>query len=134
MALRRGTPRVAPASGFVPGTHPGRRARAGIFALGCFVLLLVPHADADSADKPAEVRLVVTSPAEGEVVRNRVTMAAVRGRAESGEGDRSDFDVMVVVDVSHSTRYPAGIDVDQDGELGIMWGPMMTVLGEKGAV
>ena len=119
MALSRRTPSEAPARGFAPGTRPGRRARAGILALGFFALVLASNAEAEGADKPAEVRLVVTSPAEGEVVRNRVTMAPVRGRAESGEGDRSDFDVMVVIDISHSTRYPAGIDVDQDGELGI---------------
>lgn len=67
----------------------------------------------------SEIRLVVTSPGPGEVVRGRVTMAPVRGRAESGNGDRADFDVMVVIDISHSTRYPSGIDVDEDGEVGM---------------
>jgi hypothetical protein len=66
----------------------------------------------------APVRVVVTSPEAGEVVRSRVTMAPVRGRAESGS-ERNDFDVMVVIDVSHSTRYPSGIDVDEDGETGL---------------
>jgi len=82
----------------------------------CALFLLPGEA---GADEPAEVRLVVTSPSPGEVVRNRVTVAPVRGRAESGDADRSDFDVLVVIDVSHSTRYPAGLDVDQDGEVGI---------------
>jgi len=69
--------------------------------------------------EPAQVRLEITSPLPGEIVRNRVTMAPVRGRAFSGTGERVDFDVMVVIDVSHSTRYPSGIDVDGDGEVGL---------------
>ncbi len=70
--------------------------------------------------EPAEVSITLSSPRADEVVRNRVTMAPIRGRAESGSdaGDR-DFDVMVVLDVSHSTRYPSGIDVDGDGEVGL---------------
>jgi len=76
-------------------------------------------AEGTAALPPAEVRLVVTSPAAGEIVRNRVTMAPVRGRAQSGSGEKADFDVMVVIDVSHSTRYPSGIDVDEDGEVGM---------------
>ncbi len=101
------------------GRRPGRRARPGIFALGSSSLVLLFGSAAARADEPAEVRLVVSSPAPGEIVRNRVTMAPVRGRAESGGGDSSDFDVMVVIDVSYSTRYPSGIDVDEDGLLGI---------------
>ncbi len=73
----------------------------------------------ESVRVPSEVRLAVTSPAEGEIVRNRVTMAPVRGRAESADGAEEDFDVMVVIDVSHSSRYPSGIDVDEDGKIGL---------------
>ena len=72
-----------------------------------------------SGREPAPVRLTITSPAPDEIVQSRVTMAPVRGRAESGAGERADFDVMVVIDVSHSTRYPSGIDVDGDGEIGM---------------
>ena len=101
------------------GRRAGGRAGPGICALGFSCMIFLQGSAAASADEPAEVRLVVTSPVAGEVVRNRVTMAPVRGRAESGEGDKSDFDVLVVIDVSHSTRYPSGIDVDEDGLLGI---------------
>jgi len=73
----------------------------------------------ESEGVPSEVRLAVTSPRAGEIVRNRVTMAPVRGRAESAAGEEGDFDVMVVIDVSHSSRYPSGIDVDEDGEVGL---------------
>ncbi|MDG2334717.1 MAG: VWA domain-containing protein [Myxococcota bacterium] len=84
-------------------------------------LVLAPStlwAEAPSLE-PAAVRLEITEPRPGEVVRNRVTMAPVRGRAVSGSGERVDFDVMVVIDTSHSTRYPSGIDVDGDGEVGM---------------
>ncbi len=73
---------------------------------------------AEGTGEPAAVTIVIQSPAPGEVVRNKVTMAPVRGRAQSGSGESVDFDVLLVLDVSHSTRYPSGIDVDGDGETG----------------
>jgi hypothetical protein len=45
-------------------------------------------------------------------------MAPVRGAARSGSGEPVDFDVLIAIDVSHSTRYPSGIDVDGDEEVG----------------
>lgn len=68
--------------------------------------------------EPAGVNIEIASPQPGEVVKNRVHMAPVRGAARSGSGEPVDFDVLLVLDVSHSTRYPSGIDVDQDGEVG----------------
>jgi Mg-chelatase subunit ChlD len=106
-------PSVAPLQGLRP------QAPAYLLVIG---LLLAGADESARAEEPStppsEVRLVITSPRAGEVVRSRVTMAPIRGRAESGR-ERSDFDVMVVIDVSHSTRYPSGIDVDEDGETGI---------------
>ena len=78
-----------------------------------------PSASAEAAEGPAELTIVVTSPMAGEVVRNKVHMAPLRGSAQSGSGATADFDVMLVIDVSHSTRYPSGIDVDEDGEVGL---------------
>lgn len=66
--------------------------------------------------QPAPLRIEVTSPGPGEVVKNTVHLAPVRGSAQSGSGDPLDFDVFVAIDVSHSTRYPSGIDVDEDGQ------------------
>ncbi|MDE0884469.1 MAG: VWA domain-containing protein [Myxococcota bacterium] len=92
----------------------------GALAALAGLILAPPSARAEAPTlEPAEVRLEITAPRPGEVVRNRVTMAAVRGRAFSGSGERVDFDVMVVIDISHSTRYPSGIDVDGDGEVGM---------------
>lgn len=98
---------------------PGLGVRVSLATLAALLVGWpgIARAQAGSAD-PSPVRVVVTSPKAGEVVRSRVTMAPVRGRAESGS-ERNDFDVMIVIDVSHSTRYPSGIDVDQDGEIGL---------------
>lgn len=67
----------------------------------------------------AEVQIEIESPRPGQRVENRVDQAPIRGRA-SAQGQRaSDFDVMVVLDVSHSTRCASGADVDGDGEVGV---------------
>ncbi|MEE3326131.1 MAG: hypothetical protein VX252_02220, partial [Myxococcota bacterium] len=68
--------------------------------------------------QPAEVQLRITSPLPGEITRNRVTMAEIRGVAQSGQGDNNEFDVFILIDISHSTRYPSGLDIDEDGETG----------------
>jgi hypothetical protein len=66
----------------------------------------------------ASVRITVDSPAAGEVVRNKVHLAPIRGSAQAGSGDPIYFDVMLTIDVSYSTRFPSGIDVDGDDEIG----------------
>ncbi len=77
-------------------------------------------ADAASVERTdvGEVAIDIASPTSGEVVRNRVHVAAIRGSARSGTKDPLDFDVMIAIDVSKSTRFPSGIDVDEDGEVG----------------
>jgi hypothetical protein len=88
-------------------------------ALLATLLALVPSASPAADGKaPAAVSITITSPADGEVVKNKVTMAPIRGSAYSGSGDVADFDVMIAIDISHSTRYPSGIDIDEDGEIG----------------
>jgi hypothetical protein len=88
-------------------------------ALLATLLALVPSASPGADGKaPAAVSITITSPAAGEVVKNKVTMAPIRGSAHSGSGDVADFDVMIAIDISHSTRYPSGIDIDEDGEIG----------------
>jgi hypothetical protein len=90
-------------------------------ALACIAVAALPtrHAGAEADDGPAPVTITITSPQPGEVVMNKVNMAGLRGTTQSGSGEDADFDVMLVLDVSHSTRYPSGIDVDEDGEIGL---------------
>ena len=73
---------------------------------------------AATEEQPAPLRIEVVSPSPGELVKNTVDLAPVRGSAQSGSGDPKDFDVFVAIDVSYSTRFPSGIDIDEDGEVG----------------
>jgi Mg-chelatase subunit ChlD len=73
------------------------------------------------------VRIVVDSPSAGDVVRGRTDLAPLSGVATAG-GRPTSFDLMIVVDVSGSTRYPSGIDIDGDGELGRQKAGLVAVL------
>ena len=88
------------------------------FVLLSWLMLLTLPASAVPDLQPAKVAIEINSPQPGETVKNRVHMAPVRGAARSGSGKPIDFDVLIAIDVSHSTRYPSGIDVDEDEEIG----------------
>lgn len=101
------------------GWRPGRsRALIVAAAIGVSSWGTVGHAAAATEKQPAPMQIEIVSPGQGELVKNTVHLAPVRGSAHSGSGDPVDFDVFVAIDVSHSTRYPSGIDVDGDGEAG----------------
>jgi len=91
-------------------------ARALCFALA--MLASSPILAAPTETEPAPVRIDLASPVPGETVKNKVHLAPIRGNAQSGASGPIDFDVIVAIDVSKSTRYPSGIDVDEDGEIG----------------
>ena len=92
-----------------------RGAARGLALLG-FAALAAPAPSAAEAGSP--VRIVVESPLPGSTFENRVHQAPIRGSAVA-DGERpADFDVMLVIDVSQSTREPSGADVDGDGDLG----------------
>jgi hypothetical protein len=76
------------------------------------------QASTEADQTPADVVISIFSPGAGEIVQNKVNLAPVRGSVQSGSGDPVDFDVMIAIDVSHSTRFPSGLDVDADEELG----------------
>jgi len=63
------------------------------------------------------VRIQMQSPNPGGIVRGRFDMMRLSGLAEAGER-QAVFDVVLVVDVSASTAYPSGVDVDGDGIFG----------------
>ena len=66
----------------------------------------------------AQVTVTVESPRNGERVENKVDQAPIRGTANAKGEQPSDFDVMLVMDISASTKAPSGADVDGDGEVG----------------
>ncbi|MBM4336157.1 MAG: VWA domain-containing protein [Deltaproteobacteria bacterium] len=82
-----------------------------LFAAG---LAYAPRANAQDANA---VQIEIRSPLPGETIRNKTDMAPLAGLAIAGERPTS-FDVVIVLDVSGSTAYPSGIDVDGDGVLG----------------
>jgi hypothetical protein len=85
---------------------------------------LVPFAGAGRAAPRAStpstaVHIMIESPLSGEPVSNKVHQAPIKGNAVAN-GDRpADFDVILVIDVSGSTKVASGVDVDGDGEVGI---------------
>jgi hypothetical protein len=95
-------------------------SRLPIWLLCSSSALLCAWAGAARADVAAEtVRILIESPAPGEAVRNEVHQAPIRGNALA-EGERpAEFDVMIVLDISGSTKVASGVDVDADGEIGI---------------
>ena len=99
------------------GSHLERSSKT-LRGLPLLALLVAVPVIAATERGPAPVDIEIASPQPGEIVKNRVHMAPVRGAARSGSGEPVDFDVLVAIDVSHSTRYPSGIDVDGDEETG----------------
>jgi hypothetical protein len=88
-----------------------------------------PDARAGDATPRAEdgrVRVAVHTPRPGSVVRGHFDTTELAGIAEA-TARALEFDVVLVIDVSGSTKYPSGIDIDSDGELGAQ---DRTVLGE----
>ena len=66
----------------------------------------------------APVSVRVDSPAAGAVVESELFMAPLAGIASAAGADAQGYDVMIVLDVSESTRNASGADVDEDGKLG----------------
>ncbi len=82
-------------------------------------LLLAGSASvARAADEPSGVRILLDSPRPQEVVRARIDMAPLAGSAAADGLRPASFDVVVVIDISGSTAYPSGLDVDNDGLVG----------------
>ena len=71
-----------------------------------------------AAGGPAGIRVVVDSPGQGATIQGEEDVVEVRGTAIAAGEEAQRFDVMVVLDVSGSTRYPSGADVDGDGVVG----------------
>lgn len=76
--------------------------------------------DADAAPAPAaRVAVRVDSPAPGAVLQGQLHQAEVLGSA-SADADQPDrWDILLVIDVSTSTRAASGADLDGDGVVGL---------------
>jgi len=102
----------------MPGINRSMVSRTSVLlVLSLTALGVAAPSAADPGGEP--VRVVIESPRPGERVENRVDQAPIRGTAVAKGEQPSEFDVMVVLDVSGSTESPSGADVDGDGEIGV---------------
>jgi hypothetical protein len=103
-------------------TPRARRFPAGALVAPLLAALwLAAPAAGQAADAKAaigSVRVKVDSPKPGETIENKVHQAPIQGTAIADGEHPLDFDVMLVIDVSGSTKVASGVDVDGDGELG----------------
>jgi hypothetical protein len=101
----------------------GRRPTKLPLPIACGVALAVFAGAAWAAGpepRPASpVRILLQTPRAGEVVRNDVHQAPLRGIAIAAGERPIDVDIMLVIDLSGSTRRASGVDVDGDGHVGL---------------
>ena len=82
------------------------RAALSILLLACLPGLASAAAPASAAK--SAVRIQVESPRPGEPVTNKVDQAPIRGNAMTAGDKPAEFDVMLVIDVSGSTKVASG--------------------------
>jgi hypothetical protein len=95
--------------------RPGRPA----LLLGALLAAASPARGAEPVPASDGVRVVVESPAPGQVVEEIVHQARIVGSAFAAGDEPRTYDVMLVVDVSYSTRAASGADVDGDRTVGV---------------
>lgn len=101
------------------GAGEGGGARLSI-QISCLLgaILLAAPLRADPAGSAGGVNLVIESPAPGAVIESHMQMAELKGRASAKGSTSGNFDVMIVIDVSQSTREASGADVNGNGVVG----------------
>jgi hypothetical protein len=85
------------------------------FAVGATALSLLPGALAP-ARAAEKVWIEWRAPEEGATLTSAVGYVEVKGAA--GAGSSLAYDLVIVLDLSVSTRLPSGVDVDGDGRVG----------------
>jgi hypothetical protein len=90
-------------------------------ALLCVALSIVGFdslASPPQAGPSRSVRVSIEEPRNGDIVRNLVHQAPIRGSAIADPDMLPKIDIIIVIDISGSTAHPSGVDVDADGHLG----------------
>jgi hypothetical protein len=95
--------------------------RARAVQIGCcLTTVLLSAASATAAPSAADaVRILLQTPRSGEAIENRVHLAPIKGSAISAGERPAQYEVMIVIDVSFSTRCASGLDVNSNGKLGM---------------
>lgn len=65
------------------------------------------------------IQVAVRAPTANQVVQNRVHLAPIQGSATADGRPVHFYDLMLVIDASHSTNVASGADVDGDGVVGV---------------
>ena len=86
----------------------------------CGLAALVLAFSAAAADEATgtPVRILITDPQPGQAIQNQIHQASIQGNAIAEGDGPTTFDVIIVLDISGSTKAASGIDVDRDGEVG----------------
>jgi len=94
------------------------RLRSAIhLKLALTLSLLASAAGAKDADH-SKLMLELDTPVQGAVIGDPQGVAFVSGKALALYGEYQTFDIVFVIDTSHSTADPAGADIDGDGKVG----------------
>lgn len=70
-------------------------------------------------DSPGTVAVTIDTPGPGAPVEAPVHQARITGNALAESKGPQNFDVIIAIDVSNSTRAASGVDVDGDGVVGV---------------
>jgi hypothetical protein len=97
--------------------HSLRRAGGRTLALAGLVAMAISGSRMALAGEE-RVRILIESPAPGVRVESQVHQARISGNAVAEGDEPQNYDVMLAIDVSASTRAASGADVDGDGVVG----------------
>jgi hypothetical protein len=87
--------------------------------LALAVVLVVGFAAGEAFAAEEAVRVSIHSPSAGGTLRDHLHQARIEGSALAEGAGPELFDVMLVIDVSDSTKVASGVDVDGDGQVGV---------------
>ena len=96
-----------------------RGPAVAIAGLAMGLVALVASGSRVTLAEEERVRILIEAPAPGVRVESQVHQARISGNAAAEGEEPMDYDVMLAVDVSASTRAASGVDVDGDGVVGV---------------
>ncbi len=105
--------------------HSLRRAGVWTLALNGLVAMAISGSPMALAAEE-RVQILIDSPAPGVRVESQVHQARISGNAVAEGDEPQNYDVMLAIDVSASTRAASGSDVDGDGAVGV--NPLLELL------
>ena len=106
--------------------HSLRRAGVWTLALTGLVAMAISGSRMALAAGEERVQILIDSPAPGVRVESQVHQARISGNAVAEGDEPQNYDVMLAIDVSASTRAASGSDVDGDGVVGV--NPLLELL------